>query len=182
MRTPRSGKDANKKDPSTPLEVNNRGMQRILLTGMSGVGKSTVAARLSELGYKAVDTDYGGFSVDDEDGGRHWDVDRISRLLATEDVDVLFLVGSDDSQGLFYRDFDQIVLLSAPREVMVERLASRTNNPFGKRPGELAKVFADVDTYEPMMRRWATHEIDTSNPLDRVVDEILSLVPKPPAS
>jgi shikimate kinase len=157
-------------------------MQRILLTGVSGVGKSTVAARLSELGYKAVDTDYGGFSVDDEDGGRHWDVDRISGLLATEDVDVLFVVGSDDSQGLFYRDFDQIVLLSAPREVMVERLASRTNNPFGKRPGELAKVFADVDTYEPMMRRSATHEIDTSNPLDRVVDEILSLVPKPPAS
>jgi shikimate kinase len=143
---------------------------------MSGVGKSTIAERLSELGYKAVDIDYGGFSVVDERGGQHWDVDRVRQLLATEDVDVLFVVGSDDSQVLFYKDFDDIVLLSAPRDVMVERLASRTNNPFGKSPDELVKVLADLERYEPMMRRSATHEIDTSKPLDRVIEEILSLV------
>jgi broad-specificity NMP kinase len=156
-------------------------MQRILLTGMSGVGKSTIAARLSELGYNAVETDYGGFSVVDERGRQRWDVDRIRQLLATEDVDVLFVVGSDDSQVLFYGDFDHIVLLSAPRDVVVERLASRTNNPFGKGPDELAKVLADLEKFEPMMRRSATFEIDTSKPLDRVIDEILSLVQQPPA-
>ena len=149
---------------------------------MSGVGKSTIAERLSELGYKAVDIDYGGFSVVDERGGQHWDVDRVRQLLATEDVDVLFVVGSDDSQVLFYKDFDDIVLLSAPRDVMVERLATRTNNPFGKSPDDLAKVLADLEEYEPMMRRSATHEIDTSKPLDRVIEEILSLVRQPPAS
>jgi shikimate kinase len=148
---------------------------------MSGVGKSTIAERLSELGYKAVDIDY-GFSVVDETEGQHWDVDRVRRLLATEDVDVLFVVGSDDSQVLFYGDFDDIVLLSAPRDVMVERLATRTNNPFGKSPDDLAKVLADLEEYEPMMRRSATHEIDTSKPLDRVIEEILSLVRQPPAS
>lgn len=46
----------------------DHGMQRILLTGMSGVGKSTVAERLSELGYKVVETDYGNYSVVDEYG------------------------------------------------------------------------------------------------------------------
>jgi broad-specificity NMP kinase len=90
-------------------------MKRALPTGMSGVGKSTIATRLSELGYKSVDTDYGGFSVVDEGGRQHWDVDRIRELLATEDVDVLFVVGCDDSQVLFHEDFDDIVLLSAPR-------------------------------------------------------------------
>lgn len=142
---------------------------------MSGVGKSTIAERLSELGYKAIDIDY-GFSVVDERGGQRWDVDRVRELLATEDVDVLFVVGSDDSQVLFYGDFDDIVLLSTPRDVMVERLASRTNNPFGKSPDELAKVLADLERYEPMMRRSATHEIDTSKPFDRVIEEILSLI------
>lgn len=156
-------------------------MKRILLTGKSGVGKSTVAERLSELGYKAVETDYGGFSVVDE-SGYHWDVGRIRQLLATEDADVLFVVGSDDNQVMFYPDFDHIVLLSAPRDVMIERLASRTNNRFGKSPDELAKVLADLELYEPMIRRSATHEIDTSKPIDRVIDEILGLVQQPPAS
>jgi dephospho-CoA kinase len=151
-------------------------MERVLLTGMSGVGKSTVAKRLSALGYKAVDTDYGGFSAIDERGYQRWNVDRLRQLLATEDVDVLFVVGSDDAQGMFYPDFDHIVLLSAPREVVVERLASRTNNRFGKRPDELAKILADMEKYEPMMRRSATYEIDTSKSLDRVIDEILGLV------
>jgi dephospho-CoA kinase len=151
-------------------------MERVLLTGMSGVGKSTIAERLSELGYKVVDADYGRYSVVDERGEQHWDVDRIRDLLAIEDVDVLFVVGSDDTQVLFYPDFDHIVLLSAPRDVMLERLASRTNNPFGKSPEDLAKILDDLETYEPMMRRSATHEVDTSRPLDVVIDAILSVV------
>ena len=162
-------------------ELDNHGMQRVLLTGMSGVGKSTVAERLSELGFKVVETDYGGYSVVDEHGYQHWDVDRVRELLATEDADVLFVVGSDDAQVLFYPDFDHIVLLSAPREVMVERPTSRTNNPFGKSSEELEKVLADLETFEPFMRRDATHEIDTSKPLDRVIDEILGLLRQPPS-
>ena len=124
-------------------------MRRVLLTGMSAVGKSTIAERLSELGYKAVDTDGGGFSVVDDRGDQHWDVDRMRMLLATEDADVLFVVGSDDAQVQFYADFDHIVLLSAPRDVMVERLATRTNNPFGKTSDELAKVLADLGVRAP---------------------------------
>jgi dephospho-CoA kinase len=154
-------------------------MKRVLLTGMSGAGKSAVAERLSELGYKTVETDYGGFSMVDELGNQHWNVDRIRQLLATEDVDTLFVVGSDDNQVLFYSDFDHIVLLSAPRDVMVERLASRTNNRFGKSPDEMAKILADLEKFEPMMRRSATYEIDTSKPVDRVIEEILSLVQQP---
>ena len=127
-----------------------------------------MAERLSKLGFKAVDTDDGGFSVVDEQGDQHWDVDRLRELLATEDADVLFVVGSDDAQVLFYPDFDHIVLLSAPREVMVERLTSRTNNAFGKSSQELAKVLADLETFEPFMRRDATYEIDTNRPLDDV--------------
>lgn len=155
-------------------------MRRILLTGMSAVGKSTIADRLSELGYKVVDTDYGGYSVVDERGDQHWDVGRIRQLLATEDVDVLFVVGCDDAQVEFYPDFDHIVLLSAPRDCIVERLATRTNNPFGRTSDELAKILADLEMYEPLMRRDATHVIDTSNPVDRVIDEILRLTSNPP--
>jgi dephospho-CoA kinase len=155
-------------------------MTRVLLTGMSGVGKSTVAERLSALGYRVVDTDHGGFSVVDEHGHQHWDVRRVRRLLTTDDADVLFVVGADDAQVQFHEDFDHIVLLSAPREVMIERLAARTNNPFGKSPEELTKVLADLERFEPAIRRAATHEIDTSKPIERVIDEILDLIRRPP--
>ncbi len=37
-------------------------MKRILLTGMSGTGKSTVIAELATRGYKAVDADGDEFS------------------------------------------------------------------------------------------------------------------------
>lgn len=151
-------------------------MKRVLLTGMSGVGKSTVAERLSELGYKVVEADDGGYSVLDEHGDQHWDADRIRQLLATEDAEVLFVVGADDVQVQFYADFDHIVLLSAPRDVMVERLAIRTNNPFGKTSEQLARILSDQEAYEPMIRRDATHEIDTSGGFDGVIVEILSVV------
>jgi len=149
---------------------------------MSGAGKSTVAKRLAELGYKAVDTDYGGFSKADESGVQRWDGDRIRKLLSTEDAEVLFVVGSDEDQVLFYRDFDKIILLSAPREIVIERLASRTDNPFGKSTDELAKVLVDLDRYEPLIRRGADHEVDTNKPLERVIEEILSRYQQAPGA
>jgi shikimate kinase len=163
-------------------------VKRVFLTGMSGTGKSTVISALAARGYKAVDTDYGGWSelVDlppssGQSGvvGKQdwlWREDRIARLLSTEDADVLFISGGASNQGKFYPQFDHIVLLSAPAAVMKERLASRTNNPYGKDPDELARVLALKETVEPILRRVADLEIDTSVPLDQVVEKILGIV------
>ena len=46
-------------------------MKRVLLTGVSAVGKSTVVGRLAQLGYRAIDTDEGGLAVD-----VHWAAGR----------------------------------------------------------------------------------------------------------
>ena len=69
----------------------------------------------------------------------------------------------------FLRGSDHMVLVSAPTEVIVERLRTRTNNPYGKRPGEAARALDLIETVEPLLRRVAGHEIDTSAPLDDVV-------------
>lgn len=140
-------------------------MKRVFLTGMSATGKSTVISELAARGYKAVDTDYGGWSelVDvpknsgqsGVGGGKDWlwREDRIARLLATEDTDVLFISGGATNQVKFYGQFDHIVLLTAPISVITERLLTRTNNPYGKHPDELARVLALKQTVEPMLRR-----------------------------
>ena len=159
-------------------------MKRVLLTGMSGTGKSTVIGEVSRLGYRAIDTDENGLSEvvavsDDEVTGLGpgldwvWREDRIQEILSADDVDVLFLSGCAPNQGRFSPQFDEIILLSAPTSVIVDRQASRTNNPFGKRPEEVARTLELQRTIEPLLRRGATREIDTSIPLAEVVAKVL---------
>jgi dephospho-CoA kinase len=157
-------------------------MKRVLVTGMSGTGKSSVLSELRERGFKTVDTDYGGWSeqvdIPASDGPPAkewlWREDRVARLLATEDSDVLFVSGAVRNQTKFYARFDHVVLLTAPVSVITERLAVRTNNPFGKDPAELAEVLLLKQTVEPALRRGANLEIDTSIPLDEVVEKIIT--------
>lgn len=105
-----------------------------------------------------------------------WREDRVERLLATDDGDVLFVSGTASNQGKFHGRFDHIVLLSAPPQVLVERLSTRTTNTYGSNPGELARVLQHVETVEPLLRRAASVEIDTSAPIDQVLETILGMV------
>jgi shikimate kinase len=164
-------------------------MKRVLLTGMSGTGKSTVTTALAARGYKAIDLDCDTFSewvelngVSESPGSPVeanrdwiWRADRIDELLSTEDADVLFLSGCASNMGQFLARFDHVILLSAPADVIVERLKRRTNNPYGKHPDEVARVLDLLQTVEPLLRRVATHEIDTRAHLDDIVATVLGL-------
>jgi len=166
-------------------------VKRILLTGISGVGKSTIISEFSARGYKAVDADCDEYSawtlvepsdVPDVLGspveeGRDWvwREDRIRDLLSAEDADTLFLSGCAANMRKFLPEFDQVILLSASAEVIIQRLATRTNNPYGKRPNEVARVLGQMATVEPLLRRIASYKIDTSLPLEDVVEAVLRL-------
>ncbi|MBV9577881.1 MAG: ATP-binding protein, partial [Chloroflexi bacterium] len=102
--------------------------------------------------------------------------DRIQALLSAEDADVLFVSGASRNQVQFYPQFDHIVLLHAPADVIVQRLTNRTNNPYGKAPEELAETLQFLTTVEPLLRSRATLEIDTSAPVEQVVSAILEHV------
>jgi len=163
------------------MRFNARGRPptRVLLTGLSGAGKSTVLSRLAELGYRTIDTDYDGFTAEVRSASgteRLWREDRIQAVLSGTDVDLIFISGTCRNQVAFYPQFDHIVLLSAPVPLLIERLTSRSNNPYGKREGELAETLRFVETVEPSLRAAATLEIDTSAPLDEVVRVILAHV------
>ncbi|OEO28584.1 hypothetical protein VW23_003850 [Devosia insulae DS-56] len=170
-------------------------MRRILLTGMSATGKSTLTAAIAARGYRAVDLDTDAWSywvdiVEDNapgtpvEAGRDWvwRDDRVTDLLADDGDGILVISGCSPNQGQFYPRLDAVVLLSAPECVVAERLAARTSNDYGKGEGEAEaeRVLQLIREVEPILRAGATHEIDTGGPLDDVLDAVLRIVtPRP---
>jgi dephospho-CoA kinase len=156
-------------------------MKRVLITGMSGTGKTTVLERLASLGYKTVETDEPEWltRAGPDDWEWIWNEARIQELLDTEDAAILFISGCRQNQGTFYPQLDRVILLSAPAEVVAERLAARTNNPYGKSPEELARILEQIESVEPLLRRRATLEIVTTIPIQQVVERILRHVSEP---
>ena len=149
-------------------------MRRILVTGMSGTGKSSALAALASQGFHVVDTDEPGWK-EPCDGEEVWREDRIAKLLAEETPESLFVSGTVPNQGRFYDRFDAVVLLSAPAEVLLERISTRTTNDFGKAGDERNKILADLAAYEPQLRATATHELDATRPLDAIVAALAEL-------
>jgi shikimate kinase len=148
-------------------------MTRVLITGMSGAGKSSLLQELARRGSRTIDTDYGDYH-ETVDGERLWREDRIAALLASEHAGPLFLQGTTRNQVVFYPHFDRIVLLSAPAEVLAERLATRTTNPYGKDPAEGAETLDYLETVEPLLREAATLEVVTTVPVGQVADIVVA--------
>jgi shikimate kinase len=149
-------------------------MSRVLLTGMSGTGKSSVIAALTRRGFAAIDRDAPGWSERDAEGHQRWCEARLREVLAAEHAGPVFVSGCAENQVQCYPQFSHIVLMSAPADVITARLARRTDNPYGKRPEALAAVLHHRAWVEPLLRRSATHELVTTMPLARVVATVLS--------
>ena len=156
----------------------------LLVTGMSGSGKSAALAELALRGHRAVDTDDPGWVVDIDtvDGPEPvWDLERIKARVAQRRTGWLFIGGCVANQGAVYDRFDAVVLLSAPVDVLLRRVADRLN-PFGSTAQQRATIADDHAAYEPLLRACASHEIATTTPLATVVatlEEIAETVSGP---
>ena len=152
----------------------------MLVTGLSGTGKTTALEELGRRGFRFVETDLPGWSewvppADGAEGEWLWREERIAELLASEDEPTLYVSGCVRNQGKFYDRFDAVVLLSAPAEVILERIERRTTNGFGKSPEERELVLSQLDWVEPLLRATCTHELDASKPLDEIVEKLVEI-------
>ncbi len=148
---------------------------RVLITGMSGTGKSSVIGELRKHGFQAIDMDESGWS-EFVDGNQLWSEDRLQQALDDTGDAPLFISGCAENQGKFYPQLTDVILLSAPADVIKERLLTRKTNSYGKRPEEMTEVLGYLETVEPLLRLGATLEIVTTIPLEAVVEQLLEHV------
>ncbi|MCL1870154.1 MAG: AAA family ATPase [Promicromonosporaceae bacterium] len=157
----------------------------VLLTGMPGAGKSTVLRELAARGHAVEDLDYQGYSVLVEDRRRPvgweqlWDVARVRARLDAHSEDVLFVAGTVSNRHELRERFDAVVLLTAPRDVLLGRVAARADNPYGQDAASRAQVEHDIEVVEPVLRDEATHVVDTDRPAAQVADEVERIGTRP---
>jgi dephospho-CoA kinase len=149
---------------------------------MSGTGKSTALMQLQQRGFQVVDTDEPPWSEwSDQDGGYVWREEPITELLARDDGQPLYVSGTVSNQGRFYSLFDAVVLLSAPAEVLLRRIESRATNDYGKALEERGLILSQLSEVEPLLRATCTHEIDATQPIPDVVDQLVDIGRRPNA-
>lgn len=166
-------------------------MSRVLVTGMSGTGKSSALAELGRRGYRVVDTGDPGWreyreyreyleSSDELHRGEWlWVEERITGLLDSDDGRSLFVEGCVRNQSKFYDRFNAVVLLSAPADVILDRVARRTTNNYGKTRLERAMILDDLAGVEPLLREGCTDELDASRPLADIVADLTAIASRP---
>ncbi len=139
---------------------------------MSGTGKSTLLAALASRGHAVLDTDEPGWiRWSGTEREPVWYLERIAAVLDGHRSGRLFVGGCVANQGALYHRFDAVVLLSAPLEVVLARVADRAN-PFGSTPADRAAIARDTATVEPVLRAGATHELVTTVPVADVVSAL----------
>lgn len=155
---------------------------------MSGTGKSTVIEKLAALGYEAIDLDSNEYSewveVDPNKDSLtplpgkdwRWKTARVQQLLQGHENNFLIVSGCAENMGQFFPKFDDIILLKASSQVIIKRLAERTNNPYGKQPHEMKQVLALKEIIEPVLQKKANHEIDTDKDIDKTIAEVLAIL------
>lgn len=162
-------------------------LKRVLITGMSGTGKSAVTRELSARGYRAVDLDTPEWSqwVDvattdaltpAEGKDWVWREDRVRTLLLEHDQSPLFVSGCAENMERLLPLIDIVILLSAPVATIMKRLEARSPGSYGSTVAERQKICELRATIEPLLRQSADHEIDTSRPIEATVDEILKVI------
>ena len=162
-------------------------MKRILITGMSGTGKTSVIRELLARGHQAYDLDTPEWSHwvpaaprDDLTPAQGedwvWQLDKVEALLSRSTPGPLSVSGCAENMAGLFPLFDAIVLLSAPLPTIMARLAARTGSGYGHAEEERRKVAALITAIEPLLRQSADFEIDTRQPVQATVDALLRFI------
>jgi broad-specificity NMP kinase len=148
-------------------------------------------------GYEAYATDEDGYAswFDNESGEEYaqrttaeertpefgqrysWQVslDKVRQLAADAAQRPIFLCGAVANEVEVWDLFAVVIALDIDTETLKQRLATRTNNDFGKSSHELEQILTWHTDARAAYRRAGHIVVDATRPIDEVVREVLAL-------
>ena len=169
-------------------------MSAVLITGMSGAGKSTIAEVLARRGLAVIDADEDPLlarSVDCDGNvvedvsvpdfawlARHswgWNPARLDELIRAAGPVTLYVCGGAENQLELADRFTQMFLLEMDEPTMLARLdAPSRDNEWGRIGDTREYLRRRLPEVQGHLRASGVIPIDARQPLDQVVDVILS--------
>jgi adenylate kinase family enzyme len=168
------------------------GVRNYLIEGVSGSGKTTVAEELERRGHHVIHGDrkfayYGDPETgeplewpagqNEQDrvawGYRHWiwPLDKVRLLIADQSHAMTFFCGGSRNRHRFIDLFDGVFVLEIDPDTLTRRLVGRPDDEFGGKPIERELTLQLQATREDVPSNAIS--IDASQPITRVVDDIL---------
>ncbi len=165
----------------------------ILITGVSGAGKSSLNIKLNEMGYTSYDMEEipGLFSMLDKKTGKpfvdydhtdlekvtslDWvcDTEKLASLIKNETSPLAFYCGNASDMDTLLPFFDSVVLLKVGPEATRHRLTTRTSNEFGRAPHVQDWIMTWKDQWDEDMEKKGAITIDAHQGLDDIAREII---------
>jgi len=163
--------------------------KRILVTGVTGSGKSTLEKIFNQKGYETSDIDKGFAEWRNKETGEvephpesadrlaaaFWALraDELKERLSSIDGQPILIFGSTNDLDDYTNLFNTIFLLEYPdAETLRARLASRPEGDYGKVPHERDSALAYHQDYQNKMKELGAIAIDCMLPLEQIVSII----------
>lgn len=168
-------------------------MSLIYITGVPGVGKSTLQKELVRQGFEAYDIDQPRFggptnlvtgepakmpSLEERTAEwfqhHEWRVSRdaIEELKHRAEGRVVYLCGTATTEHLIWDLFDKIIYLEVDEPTLRARLAEREDNDFGKSDTELEIILTRYREAQEKMKHLGLTVVDARGDLLQTIQRI----------
>ncbi|MFC1644988.1 AAA family ATPase [Patescibacteria group bacterium] len=173
-------------------------MKKVLITGIAGVGKSTVCNELRKMGYSAYDLDdvEGLCRMVDNDSGEtlgrfdlnslsmskdcKWvcDAELLNEIMSSDSNEVSFYCGIVSNMDEIFDFFDSVILLKTDNKTLSKRLQSRSSkkSSFGPTPEIQEWILSIKDGVDSDLTEKGAISMDANKEITSLANEIIEKI------